>query len=220
MTVHTTSSAATTSLGKKNTSLCGSGGAPVKVCLRLRPMNKLEYARRSKNFVEVHYDTENPNKFQKKNNNNKKQRSQKETVDQDKQNQATEIINYKNDIQVLKQMISELNMNLKVSTYRENESSIFLRQFRRFYRRLLRNKAAQGTGDTASLISKVPGVPDLEDLIDIDSLLYESGLIEESEMYNDGSVEDYQPSTINNMSKINITILCNYINVIKIYIKT
>ena len=59
MTVHTTSSAATTSLGKKNTSSCGSGGAPVKVCLRLRPMNKLEYARRSKNFAEVHYDTDN-----------------------------------------------------------------------------------------------------------------------------------------------------------------
>mmetsp|Transcript_1150 Transcript_1150/g.1171 ORF Transcript_1150/g.1171 Transcript_1150/m.1171 type:complete len:152 (-) Transcript_1150:577-1032(-) len=31
----------------------------VKVCLRLRPMNKLETSRRSKNCVEVHYDTDN-----------------------------------------------------------------------------------------------------------------------------------------------------------------
>jgi len=121
-------------------------------------------------------------------------RSQKEHADLERKTHGEEFLVHKNEIFSLKQVVSEMETQLKVSTYRENEATVFLRQFRRFYRRLLRNKAAQGTGDTTSLISKVPGVPDLGDLIDIDSLLYESGLIEESELYDDGSVSDYQPS--------------------------
>uniref|UniRef100_A0A7S2ETD3 Uncharacterized protein n=1 Tax=Trieres chinensis TaxID=1514140 RepID=A0A7S2ETD3_TRICV len=106
-----------------------------------------------------------------------------------------DLIDAKNEIQVLSQRKLEVEHNLRTSQFRENEATVFLRQFRRFYRRLLRNKAAQGTGDTAEITAKVPGVPDLNDLIDVDTLLLEAGLIEEEELHDDATVGTYRPSS-------------------------
>ena len=61
---------------------------------------------------------------------------------------------------------------------RENEAAVILRQFRQLYHRLLHNKAKQGSSKIRQKAEKVPGVADLDDLIDLDTLLLESGLIE------------------------------------------
>ena len=61
---------------------------------------------------------------------------------------------------------------------RENKAAVFLCQFRQFYHRLLYNKAKQGSGKIRQIAEKVPGVAGLDDLIDVDTLLLESGLIE------------------------------------------
>lgn len=51
-----------------------------------------------------------------------------------------------------------------------------------------------GTGDVKEIIQRLPGVPDLNDLIDVDTLLYEAGLIEETEKADDRSVATFRPS--------------------------
>jgi len=112
------------------------------------------------------------------------------------QSKATEdLLKAQQDIQVLTQRKLEVEHNLRTSQFRENEATVFLRQFRRFYRRLLQNKAAQGNGDTNEITQKVPGVPDLQGLIDVDTLLLESGLIEEEELQDDKSQATYRPSS-------------------------
>lgn len=83
---------------------------------------------------------------------------------------------------------------LRTSTFRERQSTVFLRQFRKFYRRLLKHKAALGSGEVSDIVEKLPGVPDLKDLIDVDTLLYEAGLIEETEKDDDNSVATFRPS--------------------------
>ena len=122
-------------------------------------------------------------------------RTQKENLSAEKKKNMQDLIDAKNEIQVLSQRKLEVEHNLRVSQFRENEATVFLRQFRRFYRRLLRNKAAQGTGSTSEITGKVPGVPDLNDLIDVDTLLLESGLIEEEELRDDAVVGTYRPSS-------------------------
>ena len=122
-------------------------------------------------------------------------RTQNENLSAEKKKNMQDLIDAKNEIQVLSQRKLEVEHNLRVSQFRENEATVFLRQFRRFYRRLLRNKAAQGTGSTSEITAKVPGVPDLNDLIDVDTLLLESGLIEEEELRDDAAVGTYRPSS-------------------------
>mmetsp|Transcript_42159 Transcript_42159/g.127906 ORF Transcript_42159/g.127906 Transcript_42159/m.127906 type:complete len:1293 (-) Transcript_42159:43-3921(-) len=122
-------------------------------------------------------------------------RTQNDNLNADKKKNMQDLIDAKNEIQILSQRKLEVEHNLRTSQFRENEATVFLRQFRRFYRRLLRNKAAQGTGDTGEITAKVPGVPDLNDLIDVDTLLLESGLIEEEEMHDDATVGTYRPSS-------------------------
>jgi len=51
-----------------------------------------------------------------------------------------------------------------------------------------------GTGNVKDIIRRLPGVPDLNDLIDVDTLLYEAGLIEETEKTDDHSVATFRPS--------------------------
>ena len=114
----------------------------------------------------------------------------------DKKKNMEELIDAKNEIQELSQRKLEVEHNLRTSQFRENEAAVFLRQFRRFYRRLLHNKAKQGSGEIRRIAEKVPGVPDLDDLIDVDTLLLESGLIEESEIREDTSGSGiYRPSS-------------------------
>ena len=121
-------------------------------------------------------------------------RTQNGTLNADKSRNMQDLIDAKNEIQLLSQRKLEVEHNLRTSQFRENEATVFLRQFRRFYRRLLRNKAVQGTGDTGEVMAKVPGVPDLTDLIDVDTLLLESGLIEEDELHDDTTIATYRPS--------------------------
>lgn len=121
-------------------------------------------------------------------------RTQNDNYASEKKKNSQELIVAKNEIRVLTQRKQEVEHNLRTSQFREYEATVFLRQFRRFYRRLLRNKAAQGTGGTSEVIEKVPGVPDLNDLIDVDTLLLESGLIEESELHDDTATGAYRPS--------------------------
>jgi len=121
-------------------------------------------------------------------------RTQNDNFSSEKKKTSQELVAAKNEIRKLTQRKQEVEHNLRTSQFREYEATVFLRQFRRFYRRLLRNKAAQGTGSTSDVIEKVPGVPDLNDLIDVDSLLLESGLIEDSELHDDTATGAYRPS--------------------------
>jgi len=94
---------------------------------------------------------------------------------------------------------TELEHKLRTSQFREYEAVLFLRQFRTFYFRLLRNKAAQGSGGTREVLDdakkRIPGAaPDLESLIDVDKMMIKSGIIESSEMSGDTPTVDYSPS--------------------------
>jgi kinesin family member 5 len=93
---------------------------------------------------------------------------------------------------------SAVEHNLRTSQFRENEATTFLRQFRSFYIRLLKNKASQGSGDTRQITEdlhrKFPGVPELADLINIDKLMMTSGLIEEHEVGEDTNSPEYFPT--------------------------
>jgi len=121
-------------------------------------------------------------------------RTQNDTHATEKKRDSEELATMRNEIRMLTQRKQEVEHNLRTSQFREYEATVFLRQFRRFYRRLLRNKAHQGTGKTSEVIERVPGVPDLNDLIDVDSLLLEAGLIEESELHDDTATGAYRPS--------------------------
>jgi len=121
-------------------------------------------------------------------------RTQHDNYASEKKRDAQELVAMRNEIRLLTQRKQEVEHNLRTSQFREYEATVFLRQFRRFYRRLLRNKAHQGTGRTSEVMERVPGVPDLNDLIDVDSLLLEAGLIEESELHDDTATGAYRPS--------------------------
>jgi kinesin family protein 5 len=94
---------------------------------------------------------------------------------------------------------AEVEHRLRTSEFRESEAVLFLRQLRTFYCRLLKNKAAQGNGSTREIIQeakkRIPGVADLEDLLDVDKMMVQSGIIESSEVGGDTLVSDYSPSS-------------------------
>mmetsp|Transcript_18969 Transcript_18969/g.29213 ORF Transcript_18969/g.29213 Transcript_18969/m.29213 type:complete len:1455 (+) Transcript_18969:91-4455(+) len=122
-------------------------------------------------------------------------RTQNDGLAADSKKFVQDLIDAKNESQILSQRKIEVEHNLRTSQFRENEATTFLRQFRRFYHRLLKNKAAQGSGNTQEITKKTPGVPQLQDLIDIDKLLLESGLIEEDELQDEKSTgAAYRPS--------------------------
>lgn len=121
-------------------------------------------------------------------------RTRNEIYSSEKKKYIQELASMKDEMRLLTQRKQEVEHNLRTSQFREYEATVFLRQFRRFYRRLLKNKAHQGTGRTSEVIENVPGVPDLNDLIDVDSLLLEAGLIEESELHDDTATGAYRPS--------------------------
>ena len=125
-------------------------------------------------------------------------RTQNENLSADKKRNVEELINAKNEVQALSQRKLEVEHNLRTSQFRENEAIVFLRQFRRFYRNVLKDKAAHGAGSisaiTAEVTHKVPNAPDLGQLRDIDRMLVESGLLEETELDNDKASGSYLPS--------------------------
>jgi len=126
-------------------------------------------------------------------------RRQKESIANEKQRMSRELHDANEEIKILNQKHLELENLLRTSQFREKEAIFFLRQFRTFYFRLLRSKATQGNGSTkevtAEVSLRIPGVSDLRDLLDVDKLMLESGLIEESEMGADTNAIDYEPSS-------------------------
>jgi hypothetical protein len=125
-------------------------------------------------------------------------RTQNENLAVEKERNVEELVNAKNEVQSLSQRKLEVEHNLRTSQFRENEVIVFLRQFRRFYRNVLKDKAAHGAGSikaiTAEVTDKVPNAPNLNDLRDIDSLLVESGILEDYEMGEDKGSGSYIPS--------------------------
>ena len=125
-------------------------------------------------------------------------RTQNENLTADKKRIVTDIMESKNEVQILSQRKLEVEHNLRTSQFRENEAIVFLRQFRRFYTNVLKDKAAHGAGSikgiTTEITHKVQNAPDLNKLRDIDEMLFEAGLLEEHEMGEDRSSAAYKPS--------------------------
>ena len=111
-----------------------------------------------------------------------------------KRKNTIDLIEAQNEIQSLNQRKLEVEQDLRISRFRENEAVAFLRHLRRFYRRLLENINARGSGDFEAAIKDVAGVPDLSELEDLDKLFLDSGLIEDYEVGEDFDAQDYQPS--------------------------
>lgn len=126
-------------------------------------------------------------------------RRQKESITNEKQRMSRELYDAKEEMKILAQRNLELENFLRTSQFREKEAVLFLRQFRTFYVRLLKSKAAQGTGTTKDITTdvsqRIPGVSDLSDLLDVDKLMLDSGLIEKSELGSDTGTMDYAPSS-------------------------
>lgn len=125
-------------------------------------------------------------------------RRQKESIANEKLRTSRELHESKEQIKFLTQRNVELENYLQTSQFREKEAILFLRQFRTFYFRLLKSKAAHGSGTTKDITAevslKLSGVSDLADLLDVDHLMLESGLIEKAELGSDTSTVDYAPS--------------------------
>ena len=126
-------------------------------------------------------------------------KSKNESFETYKRKAATEISQEKTKNEKILAEKKELEHKLRTSQFREYEAILFLRQFRTFYFRLLRNKAAQGSGGTREVIEdakkRIPGAaPDLEDLLDVDKMMIKSGIIESSEAGGDTPTGDYVPS--------------------------
>ena len=121
-------------------------------------------------------------------------RNESEEVLAAKKRNTEDIIDAQNEIQRLSQKKLQLEHDLRTSQFRENEATIFARLLRRFYRKLLQNNAASGSGLPNEIILKMAGVPNLDDMIDVDILMYESGLIEDYEVNSNMDNVDYKPS--------------------------
>ena len=125
-------------------------------------------------------------------------RTQNESLIADKTKDLQELIDAKNELQIVSQRKLEVEHNFRTSQFRENEAIVFLRQFRRFYKNVLRDKAAHGSGSmnkiTKEISEKIPDTLDLDELVDLDTLLLESGLIEEHELHSDKAAAIYIPS--------------------------
>ncbi|KAG7358259.1 kinesin motor domain containing protein [Nitzschia inconspicua] len=125
-------------------------------------------------------------------------KSQNELLVQQKRQLEAQVSDAKAEIKAMTMTKIDVENRLRTSQFRENEAVLFLRQLRTFYFRLLKNKAAQGSGSTKDTIQeakkRLPGVADLEDLLDVDKMMVQSGIIESSEVGSDTLVADYIPS--------------------------
>ena len=85
----------------------------------------------------------------------------------------------------LESRVREVEHNLRTSQFRESEAVVFLRQFRKFYYRLLRQVQGEDKSPGGSILKEIHGAPDLIQLIDLDKIMVESGLMEEEEVGKD-----------------------------------
>jgi hypothetical protein len=125
-------------------------------------------------------------------------KSQNQTLIKEKRLLEAQLGDVKAQVNSLSVQKTEVEHRLRTSLFRENEAVLFLRQLRTFYFRLLKNKAAHGSGSTKEAIQeakkRLPGVADLEDLLDVDKMMVQSGMIESAEIGGDTLVVDYSPS--------------------------
>ena len=84
------------------------------------------------------------------------------------------------------QLVAEANVEkwkLQTATFRESEAVCFLRQYRRFYHRIVQQVTMEGSGALSEIMEMVPGmVPKASDLVDMDRCLLEAGLLEPEEL--------------------------------------
>jgi len=114
---------------------------------------------------------------------------------EEKKKAMADLITMQNEMVELKRRKTEVENNLRTSQFRESEATVFLRQFRIFYRRLLQNKSSQGGTYSSQLFVDPPGVPGINDMVDIDTLLWRSGLLEDDEVDSDGKLSSkYRPT--------------------------
>lgn len=99
----------------------------------------------------------------------------------------------KQNYSLLQNRKQKVEHNLRISQFRESEAVVFMRQLRRFYYRLLKKTAVEGTGEISDVTKRVPGAPDLVQLVDIDHLMMESGLLEKRDVGGDVPI-DCRPS--------------------------
>lgn len=92
-----------------------------------------------------------------------------------------ELIDAHNQINQLSQHRIEMEHNLRTSQFRDNEATVFLRHFRRFYQNLLQTKSAQGSGSSIEEILSSDSSK-MTHLIDVDAMLIQSGFIEDDEV--------------------------------------
>lgn len=125
-------------------------------------------------------------------------KSQNESLIKENRRLSQTLADVKSEVKILTAQKTHVEHRLRTSLFRENEAILFLRQLRTFYFRLLKNKAAHGSGSTRDVIhgakGRIPGITDLDDLLDVDELLKQSGIIESDEMGGDTLVLDYSPS--------------------------
>lgn len=113
--------------------------------------------------------------------------------EQQKKQASSEHIASEND--ALKQRNYELENRLRTSLFRESEAVVFLRQYRKFYSRLLHQQAAKGSGTVNDIIFGAPGAPpDLDQLVDLDQFMVECGLLEVDEVGLDTPTKVNRPS--------------------------
>jgi len=127
-------------------------------------------------------------------------RSRNEYLTKERERLELELFESKSEIRGLSTRKSEVEHRLKTSEFREREAILFLRHLRTFYFRLLKNKAAHGSGSTRDITEdvsrKIPGVSDLADLLDVDKVMMHSGIIEKGDVGKDTNSQDYIPSRI------------------------
>jgi hypothetical protein len=123
--------------------------------------------------------------------------SQYSLLQQKESQLQAELLKKKNDFLALQQRKLDVDYQLRISQFRENEAVVFLRQMRRFYFRLLQKIALEASSNVTakkktttndhlrSLLERIPGAPDSVQLMDFDQLMMESGLLESSEIGED-----------------------------------
>ena len=111
------------------------------------------------------------------------------------QHGSSQLDQAKHRMLILEQRVKEVEHNLRTSQFRESEAVVFLRQFRKFYYRLMRQIHGEDISPGGSIVKHIAGAPDAIQLIDLDQSMVESGLMEEDEIGKDIPIsKTYLPS--------------------------
>jgi hypothetical protein len=86
-----------------------------------------------------------------------------------------------------------LSQSLQISQFRESEAIVLLRQLRKFYMRILERTASSSSSES-SASAWIPGAPDSTQLVDLDHVLVQAGLLEPAEVGKDAVRGNPPPS--------------------------